>query len=49
MAQNINIFDFELTDDEMAEINGLPQKPYYVVPDEAPDFVLTVNDYDAQE
>ena len=49
MAENIDIFDFELTDDEMESINSLPQNPYYIVPDEAPDFVLTVNDYDAQK
>ncbi|WP_251198594.1 aldo/keto reductase [Anaerotardibacter muris] len=49
MADNIDIFDFELTDEEMARINSLPQNPYYIVPDEAPDFVLTVNDYDAQK
>ncbi len=49
MAENIDVFDFELTDEEMARINQLPQNPYYVVPEEAPDFVLTVNDYDSQE
>lgn len=49
MHDNIDIFDFELTDGEIAQINSLPQKPYYVVPDEAPDFVLVENDYDAQE
>ena len=49
MKENIDISYFELTEDEMAKINGLPQKPYYVVSDEAPDFVLTVNDYDLRE
>lgn len=49
MAQNIDIFDFQLTEDETTEMNTLPQKPYYIVPDQAPDFVLAVNDYDAQE
>lgn len=49
MAQNIDIFDFELTEDEMADMNALSQKPYHIVPDQAPDFVLAVNDYDAQE
>lgn len=48
MRENLDVFDFELTADEMAEINGLPQKPYYVVPDEPPAFVLQHNDYDAQ-
>lgn len=49
MRQNLDIFDFELTADEMAQINALPQKPYYVVPDEPPAFVLQHNDYDAQQ
>ena len=38
MADNIDIFDFALTEEEMARINALPQKPYYVVPDEPPAF-----------
>lgn len=49
MAENIDLFDFELTDAEMAEIGDLPQKPYYVIPEEAPDFTKTVNDYDAMQ
>ena len=49
MRENLDIFDFELTADEMAEINSLPQKPYYVIPDEPPAFVLQHNDYDAQQ
>ena len=49
MAANIGIFDFALTDDEVAEINALPQKAYYAVPDEAPAFVLQHSDWDAQE
>ena len=48
MADNIDIFDFELTDDEMAEINGLPQHAYYHVAEEAPAFVLATNDYSKQ-
>lgn len=48
MAENIDIFDFELTDDEMARINALPQAPYYTVPEEPPAFVLTENDYARQ-
>ena len=48
MADNIDIFDFELTDDEMAEINRLPQRAYYHVPEEAPAFVLARNDYSKQ-
>ena len=49
VRENLDIFDFELTADEMAEINSLPQKPYYVIPDEPPAFVLQHNDYDAQQ
>lgn len=45
IRDNFDIFDFELTDDEMARINALPQKAYYDVPEEAPDFVLVHNDY----
>ena len=48
IKDNIDIFDFSLTDDEMAEINALPQRPYYTVPEEAPDFVLRHNDYSQQ-
>ena len=49
MRENIDLFGFELTPEEMASIDALPQHPYYVVPDEAPDFVLVHNDYDAQQ
>lgn len=45
---NIDVFDFELSDDEMARINALPQKAYYDVPEKAPDFVLVQNDYSKQ-
>lgn len=45
IRDNFDVFDFELTDDEMARINALPQKAYYDVPEEAPDFVLAHNDY----
>ncbi|WP_302152869.1 aldo/keto reductase [uncultured Enorma sp.] len=48
MADNIDVFDFELTADEMAEINALPQRAYYNVPEEAPAFVLVQNDYSQQ-
>ena len=48
MADNLDIFDFELSDDEMARIGALPQRPYYEVPEEPPAFVLTVNDYSKQ-
>lgn len=48
MRQNIDIFDFELTSDEMAQVNALPQHPYYDVPEEPPAFVLATNDYSKQ-
>lgn len=48
MADNLAIFDFELTADEMARINALPQHPYYQVPEEPPAFVLATNDYSKQ-
>ena len=48
MADNIDVFDFELTADEMAEINALPQRAYYNVPEEPPAFVLVQNDYSQQ-
>ncbi|RSX55934.1 2,5-didehydrogluconate reductase [Bifidobacterium dolichotidis] len=48
MKQNLDIFDFELTDDEMARIDAIPQKPYYVVPEQAPDFFMQKYDYSTQ-
>lgn len=48
VLDNIDVFDFELSDDEMAHINALPQKAYYDVPEKAPDFVLVQNDYSKQ-
>lgn len=48
MADNLDIFDFELTGEEMASINSLPQKAYYIVSEEAPAFVLNHNDYSKQ-
>lgn len=48
ILDNIDVFDFELPDDEMARINALPQKAYYDVPEKAPDFVLVQNDYSKQ-
>ena len=48
MRENLDVFDFELSDDEMARVNALPQRPYYVVPEDAPDFVLVHNDYSRQ-
>ena len=48
MADNIDIFDFALTEEEMARINALPQKPYHAIPDEPPAFVTTPMDYSKQ-
>lgn len=48
MRDNLDIFDFTLTDDDMDSINNLPQTPYYQVPDEPPAFVLAHNDYSRQ-
>ncbi len=48
MADNLNVFDFELTDDEVAAINAIPQEPYYNVPEEAPAWVWGPNDYSKQ-
>ena len=48
MRENLEIFDFELTAEEMARVNVLPQRPYYDVPDEPPAFVLAHNDYAQQ-
>jgi len=45
---NIDIFDIALTEEEMARINALPQKPYYAVPHEPPAFVTTTMDYSQQ-
>lgn len=49
MKDNLAIFDFELTEEEMARINELPQKAYYEVPDEQPDFTKGVVDIDAAQ
>lgn len=48
MADNLAIFDFELTGEEMARIGALPQSAYYTVSEEAPAFVLAHNDYSKQ-
>ena len=48
IAQNLDVFDFELTDEEMARVNALPQHSYYTVPEEPPAFVLAHNDYSRQ-
>lgn len=48
MRQNLDVFDFELTDDEMQRIAAIPQKPYYDVPDEAPAFIAGMPPFDQQ-
>lgn len=48
MRQNLDVFDFELTDDEMQRIAAIPQKPYYDVPDEAPAFIADMPPFDQQ-
>ncbi len=48
MRENIDIFNFELSDEEMARIDALPQHAYYTVPEEPPAFVLVENDYTQQ-
>lgn len=48
MRQNLDVFDFELIDDEMRRIAAIPQKPYYDVPDEAPAFIADMPPFDQQ-
>ncbi len=48
MADNLDVFDFALTDEEMARINAMPQASYYDVPDEAPAWVWQMDDFDQQ-
>lgn len=48
MASNLDVFDFQLSDEEMAAINALPQDAQYVVPDDAPAWVWGPNDYSKQ-
>lgn len=49
MAQNLDIFDFALTDEEMARINALPQQAYFQVSDEAPEWAMGTVDIDAAQ
>lgn len=48
MQENLDIFDFELTSDEMARIDALPQHPYYTIPDNPPEFFMAKYDYSTQ-
>ncbi|QOL34257.1 aldo/keto reductase [Bifidobacterium lemurum] len=47
MAENIDIFDFELNGDDMARIGQLA-KPIPQRPEDAPDFVLKHYDWEEQ-
>lgn len=49
MADNLDIFDFELTADEMARINALPQKAFFHVSEEAPEWAMAEVDIDAAQ
>lgn len=48
MRENLDVFDFELSEEEMARVNALPQHSYYQIPEEPPAFVLAHNDYSKQ-
>lgn len=48
MADNLDVFDFELTGEETERINAMPQASYYDVPDEAPAWVWQMDDFDQQ-
>lgn len=49
MRENLDIFDFALTDDEMARIATLQKNaPYYVVPEQTPQFVKDMPDFAVQ-
>lgn len=48
MAENMDIFDFELESDEVAAIDAMPQRPYYHAPEKAPAWVWGPNDYSKQ-
>ena len=48
MAENLAALDVTLTDEEITAISAIEQSSYHEVPDEAPAFVLTHNDYSQQ-
>lgn len=48
MAQNLDIFDFELNDAEMERIGALPQCPYHRVSKTSPAWMSEVADYSQQ-
>lgn len=43
-----DVVGLSATEEKMARINALPQKPYYSIPDEPPAFVTTPMDYSQQ-
>ncbi|WP_293824723.1 hypothetical protein [uncultured Parolsenella sp.] len=47
MADNLDVFDFELAADEMARVNALPRHVYYHVADEASSWIFNEVDADA--
>ncbi len=48
MVQNLDIFDFELSDAEMERIDALPQCPYHRVAETCPAWMSEVADYSKQ-
>lgn len=48
VAQNFDVFDFELTHEEMAGINAIEQHPYHTVLDECPAWMAEEVDYSRQ-
>lgn len=48
MAQNLDIFDFELNDAEMERIGALPQCPYHRVAKTSPAWMSEAADYSQQ-
>ncbi|MEC4271920.1 aldo/keto reductase [Adlercreutzia sp. R25] len=48
MRENLAVLDFELTAEEMAAIDAIPQAPYYAVPEEAPAFINEMPPFDQQ-
>lgn len=48
MAQNLDIFDFELSEGEMTRVSELAQQPYHHVAATCPDWMLEEVDYSQQ-